>query len=336
MEFVISFDMRSPECGAPTAALYASALQMCQWADRLGLNCVGLGEHHGSDDGYLPSPIPFAGAIAGCTQRITIRPNVLLAPLYDPVKLAEDLSVLQWLSNSRLQVVIGAGYRPFEFQMFGTRREERKQGYLEAFEVLRRAWSGETFEYRGRIVKVTPQPPVAPPLLLGGSHPAVARRAARIADGFYPPGGENWQAYRTERVALGKSDPGAQFHELGPIFTHVTYRTEDAWERLMPHIRHCVESYAQWTVEAYGRAAGPFAAGVDMDALRSSGAYQVLTPKELVAQIKDMNACSTFILTPLLGGLDPGFAWESLGLFEREVWPEVKHLAAPLPIPGVD
>ncbi|MBW2726453.1 MAG: LLM class flavin-dependent oxidoreductase, partial [Deltaproteobacteria bacterium] len=167
MEFVISYDMRAPSFGAPAKELYAAALDQCAWADDLGFDVVGLGEHHGSDDGYLPSPIPMAGAIAGRTRRITIRPNVLLAPLYEPLKLAEDLAVLQYLSQGRLEVVIGAGYRPSEFQMFGKRREDRKELYMRAFEVLRKAWSGETFEYEGRKVNVTPVPDPAPKLLLG-------------------------------------------------------------------------------------------------------------------------------------------------------------------------
>jgi len=92
MEFVISYDMRAPAFGAPAKDLYAAALDQCGWADELGFDVVGLGEHHASEDGYLPSPIPMAAAIAGRTQRITLRPNVLLAPLYEPLKLAEDLA----------------------------------------------------------------------------------------------------------------------------------------------------------------------------------------------------------------------------------------------------
>jgi len=65
MEFVVSFDMRAPAFGAPAKELYAAALDICAWADELGFDVIGLGEHHASEDGYLPSPIPLAGAIAG-------------------------------------------------------------------------------------------------------------------------------------------------------------------------------------------------------------------------------------------------------------------------------
>jgi len=335
MEFVICFDMRAPDFGAPINELYRAALDMSNWADGIGFNAVALGEHHASADGYLPSPLPMCAAIAARTERVNIRSNVLLAPLYEPVKLAEDLSVVQLLSDGRLQVVIGAGYRPYEFQMFGTQRENRKERYLEVFDVLRSAWKGEEFDYKGRKVRVTPQPLSPPPLLLGGAHPAVARRAARIADGFFPPQGENWHVYREERLKLGKPDPGEKFHALGPIYTHVTRDVEAAWDTLLPHAVHCVESYSEWTVEAYGRAAGPFANGVNTDDLRNSGAYQVLTPENAVEMINSMDDVSTFILTPLLGGIDPAFAWEGLKLFEQEVWPKVKHRAADLPIPGL-
>jgi alkanesulfonate monooxygenase SsuD/methylene tetrahydromethanopterin reductase-like flavin-dependent oxidoreductase (luciferase family) len=326
MEFVISYDMRAPSFGAPARDLYAAALEQCAWADDLGFDAVGLGEHHGSEDGYLPSPIPMAGAIAGCTRQITIRPNVLLAPLYDPVKLAEDLAVLQYLSQGRIEVVIGAGYRPSEFQMFGKRREDRKDLYMRAFEVLRKAWSGETFEYDGRSVTVTPVPDPPPRLLLGGSHPAVARRAARIADGFYPPMGENWDIYRKACIELGKPDPGECFKALGPIYTHVSLDPDADWERIAPHAAHVVRSYADWTIEAYGRAAGPFANGIDLADLRASGAYQVLRPEAAIEMIRGLGRDRTFILTPLLGGLDPALSWEGLRLFEREVWPHVRDL----------
>lgn len=189
MEFVISFDMRAPDFGAHKHDIYNAALDMSAWADEIGFNVVSTGEHHAVPDGYLPSPLPMCAAIAARTKNVKIRPNVLLAPLYEPIKLAEDLSVVQLISNGRLQIVIGAGYRPYEFQMFGTRREDRKERYLEVFDVLRNTWKGEEFEYQSRKVTIRPQPESPPPLLLGGTHRAVARRAARIADGFFPPDG---------------------------------------------------------------------------------------------------------------------------------------------------
>jgi len=326
VEFVIAFDLRAPAFGTPTREIYAATLDMCAWADDVGFDVVGLGEHHASDDGYLPSPIPMIGAIGARTRRITVRPNVLLAPLYEPVKLAEDLAVAQYICAGRLEVVIGAGYVPFEFQMFGKRREDRKALYVNAIEVLKRAWTGEIFEYEGRTVKVRPIPDPPPKLLLGGSHPAVAKRAARIADGYYPPGGEHWAVYRKTCLELGKPDPGESCKTLGPIYTHVTPDPDGDWAKIAPHAKHVVASYSQWTTEAYGRPAGPFAKGVDPGDLRKSGAYLCLRPDEAIEQIRALGRDRTYILTPLLGGLDPALAWRGLRLFEREVWPHVRDL----------
>jgi len=323
MEFTISFDLRAPDFGAPVAELYAAALDQCAWADALGFDVVGIPEHHASPDGYLPAPLVFAAAVAARTRRIALRTSVLLAPLHDPIKLAEDAAVVQVLSGGRLRLGLGAGYRPSEFAMFGTQRSERRRRLSRAIEVLREAWRGEPFEYEGRRVVVTPVPEPPPPILLGGSHPAVARRAARVADGYFPPQGENWDVYRQECLALGKPDPG-ECLVLGPVFVHVTRDPDAAWRRIAPHAAHVVASYAEWTVEAYGRAAGPFAKGVSQEDLRSSGAYRVLAPDEAVALADELGPNAVYHFTPLLGGLDPAFAWESLRLFEDEVWPHVR------------
>ena len=326
MEFTVSFDLRAPGFGAPAAEIHAAALDQCAWADALGFDVVGIAEHHATDDGYLPSPLVFAAAVAARTSRISLRTSVLLAPFRDPVRLAEDAAVVQILSGGRLLLGLGAGYRREEFAMFGVRREDRKDLTLRAIEVLRAAWTGEPFELEGRHVRVTPVPDPPPPILLGGSHPAVARRAARVADGYFPPQGEHWDVYRDECLALGKPDPG-EGRRLGPVFVHVTPDPAAAWERLAPHVAHVVSAYARWTTEAYGRAAGPFAKGVALEDVRRSGAYRVVTPEQAIALADEIGPHGVYHFTPLLGGLDPGFAWESLRLFEREVWPEIRHRA---------
>jgi alkanesulfonate monooxygenase SsuD/methylene tetrahydromethanopterin reductase-like flavin-dependent oxidoreductase (luciferase family) len=323
MEFAISFDLRAPSFGSPARELYAAALDQCAWADELGFDVIGIAEHHATEDGYLPSPLLFAAAAAARTRRIALRPSVLLAPLYDPVKLAEDSAIVQILSGGRLRLGLGSGYRPAEFAMFGTRREDRKARTLRVIALLRKAWTGEAFEWEGRRVRVTPAPDPPPPILLGGSHPAVARRAAHVADGYFPPQGESWEIYRAECLAIGKPDPGEGLH-LGPVFVHVTRDPEAAWQRLRPHVEHVTASYAAWTREAYGRAAGPFAKGVSLDDVKRSGAYRVVTPAQAIALADELGPNGVYHFTPLLGGLDPEFAWQSLRLFEREVWPEIR------------
>ncbi len=329
MEFVISYDMRAPDFGAPARELYAAALDQVQWADDLGFDCVGLGEHHCASDGYNPSPLVLACAMGGRTRNIRLRTSVLLAPLYDPIKLAEDAAVTQLATGGRLVLGIGGGYRPAEFEMFGRRLEDRWRVIGETIELLRSAWTGEPFEWQGRRCRVTPKPDPAPEILLGGSSPAAARRAARIADGWFPPlDARLWKPYRDECLALGKPDPGA-YPRQGPIFLWISTDPEAAWTRLMPHLLHQLRSYSEWTVEAYGRPAGPYAAEITPETLRGSSAYQVLTPEQALALAEKLGDESVLYLSPLLAGIAPRLAAEMLDLYEREVHPHLRRSAGP-------
>lgn len=322
MELTLTYDLRAPDFGAPRTELYAAALDQVAWADDLGFDMVGLGEHHCAADGYNPSPLVLAGAMAARTRSIKLRTSVLLAPLYDPAKLAEDAAVVQVLSNGRLLLGIGAGYRPAEFATFGRKLEDRWRLMGEICEFLRLAWKGEPFTWQGRECLITPKPePFAPPILLGGSSAAAARRAAHIADGWFPPlDARLWQPYREECVALGKEDPG-EYPRHGPIFLWVSHDPDKTWQRLLPHIRHQLQSYNEWTVEAFGRRAGPYAGEMTPEAIRENPAYQVLTPEDTLRLAEQLGEHSVLYLNPLLSGIDPASSWEMLSVFEREVYP---------------
>src|SRR5438128_1573947 len=115
----IRFDMRSPAFGLPTSDLYEAMLDMAAFADSNAFTAIVVSEHHSSEDGYLPSPLIAASAIAARTSRIAITVAALLVPLYEPLKLAEDIAVLDHLSRGRVSYVVGVGYRPDECALFG-------------------------------------------------------------------------------------------------------------------------------------------------------------------------------------------------------------------------
>src|SRR5687767_1563233 len=116
----LRYDLRLPGADPQRRkAQYDAALEQCAWADNLGFGSVTISEHHGSPDGYLPSPIVFSTAVAMRTKNMFINLGALIAPLHDPVRLAEDLAILDLLSGGRLIVTIGAGYVEGEFEMFG-------------------------------------------------------------------------------------------------------------------------------------------------------------------------------------------------------------------------
>ncbi len=322
MELCLTYDMRAPSFGASRRELHACALDQVAWADELGFDVVGLGEHHCAEDGYNPSPLVLASAMAARSRRIRLRTSVLLAPLYDLPKLAEDAAVLQIISDGRLLLGIGAGYRPVEFAAFGRSLSQRWRAMGEVCEFLRLAWRGETFSWQGREVTVTPRPePFPPPILLGGSSPAAARRAAHIADDWFPPlDARLWQPYRDECLRMGKPDPG-EYPRQGPIFLWIAEDVESAWQQVMPHVLHQLESYAAWTREAFGAPAGPYAADITPDSVRRSGAYRVLTPEQALALAEELTSHSVLYLNPLLAGIDPAASWRMLRLFERAVLP---------------
>src|ERR1700687_4846707 len=139
----IRFDLRVPPFASAThAELYAACLDQCAWADHLSLDVVVLSEHHGVGDGYLPAPLTLAAAIAGRTKKIRINIAAVLVPLHDPVRLAEQLAVLDLASESRVSFVAGLGYRDEEFAMAGIDRKQRGKLLEEYIEVMRTAWTG--------------------------------------------------------------------------------------------------------------------------------------------------------------------------------------------------
>jgi len=206
-----------------------------------------LSEHHGVEDGYLPAPLVLAAAIAGRTQKIRISIAAVLVPLHDPVRLAEQLAVLDLASGSRTSLIAGLGYRPEEFAMAGVERAQRGRLLEEYVGVMRQAWTGEPFTWRGRTIRVTPKPASPPTVLVGGSTEKAARRAARLKSGFFPAIGDPRLAevYRAECERLG-FDGGFVHLPSGPGFVHVSDDPARDWARIAPHALYDAQTYASW------------------------------------------------------------------------------------------
>lgn len=304
------------------AERYAAALEMADFAERTGFFMINLSEHHGSPDGYLPSPLPVASAIAARTATIRIVVGAMVASFHDPLRLAEDIAVVDLLSPGRVEVGLTNGYVASEFELFGVPMNERARRTTRAVEVLKAAWTGEPFEYEGRTVQVTPTPstPGGPPIKLGGSTEAAARRAARIADGLMPSTPEIFEHYRDELRLLGKPDPGP-YPGGDTSIVHLAEDADAGWEELVPYAMHEVNAYGRWAVDA-GMATG-YDVFDDPDELRADGRYRVLTPDEMVEDLKEKGPFAFAMFHPLVGGLPPEIGWKSLHLLEHEVLPRL-------------
>ena len=320
MLFGLRFDFRNPDIAGTTMAdRYAAALDMAEWADRLGCVSIVVSEHHGSGDGYLPSPIPMLAAMSARTANVRFNIAALIAPFHDPLRLAEDLIVLDILSRGRVDLIVAGGYVHEEFAMFDVPMGERGKRVTEAVAVLRAAFAGKPFEYRGRTVHVTPAPfrPNGPSISLGGSSKPAAERAARIADGFVPSMPDVWDFYRDEVQRLGRPDPGPC-----PIGTNqVVALAEDpekGWEQMAPYFLHETNAYGTW--QAQDDVASPYHSVSDTDELRTTNQYRVISPAQFIEEQKD----SPFpfeLFHPLCGGMPIELAWSSLHLFENHVLP---------------
>jgi alkanesulfonate monooxygenase SsuD/methylene tetrahydromethanopterin reductase-like flavin-dependent oxidoreductase (luciferase family) len=320
----LRYDLRSPDVDPDIRAdLYETALEQIAWADRCGFDSVMLHEHHGAADGYLPSPIVMAAAAAARTTSIRIEIGALLIPLHDPLRLAEDLAVLDLVSRGRLTVVTGVGYVPDEYAMFGKDKSKRGAALDHGIAVLRQAWTGEWFEHDGRQVRVTPQPHQrpGPKIVVGGGSRRAAERAARLGDGFAPHLPEAWEDYRRALVALGRPDPGPMAPSSSR-FVHVSDDPERAWRDLAPYLMYEMNTYGEFAEKAQEETG--YSVVAHLEELRASPHYRIVTPAECIEMIEQLGPTGSFTLRPLAGGMAPDLSWASLRLFESDVLPYIR------------
>jgi alkanesulfonate monooxygenase SsuD/methylene tetrahydromethanopterin reductase-like flavin-dependent oxidoreductase (luciferase family) len=305
----------------------AAAVEQAAWADGKGFEAVLLPEHHASSDGYLASPFVLGAAIAARTSTIRLVLGAVLLALHNPLRVAEDAVMLDVLSEGRLTLAPGLGYAPSEFEMFGVPLADRARLVESGIRTLRAAFTGEPFEHEGRRARITPRPVQegGPPIYICGSVAASARRAARMGDGFFPSHAELRVTYLDECRKLGRA-PGDVVPLVPPMFVHVAEDPEKAWSRIAPHAVYEMTEYGRIAAEAAALTAmdSPYHQLPDADAVRGSGMYAVVTPEQCV-ELARRTAAEGVLLNfkPLMGGLSPDLAWESLELFVDKVVPEV-------------
>jgi probable F420-dependent oxidoreductase len=235
---------------------YRDTLELVRFAERLGFESAWVSEHHGSSDGYLPSQLALLAACAAITERMELGTSVILAPLHDPLRLAEDAAVVDQLSGGRLVLGLGNGWREEEFRMFGSSRAERGARTEETVEVLRRAWTGRRFSFEGRTlrydrVRVTPRParPDGLPIVLGGYERRAVLRAGRLAEGYIT----DESGPEEMRDSLALVDEGATGVGRDPASLTIVvlqnafaWRDGDPWQLIRGGVAHQLGTYAAW------------------------------------------------------------------------------------------
>ena len=322
-QFATRYDFRVPDADATTRQeVFARAVEQAAYVDTHGMDVLMVSEHHASDDGYLPSPLLVASAFAAVTSRIPITISALLVNLYEPVRLAEDIAVLDQLSSGRVSYTIGLGYRPEEYAMLGCPWSSRGADIEKVVEVLRLAWTGEPFSYEGRTVRVLPAPYRAPVLFYGGGSKAAARRAARLGLHFQPQVADPSlkELYQAECRAQGREPGYVMLPPGGPATVFCSEDPDRFWAENGQYFLAEARGYNAWHNEVTSLVRDP---SDTVEEMRARGVYVVLTPEDLIAKClsKEIRVVSSH---PLVGGLPEEPSFESMELICERVMPVVR------------
>jgi alkanesulfonate monooxygenase SsuD/methylene tetrahydromethanopterin reductase-like flavin-dependent oxidoreductase (luciferase family) len=287
VRFGYGFDFRNPAAWRrPYADVYAEHLEFIALTESLGFGGVWLAEHHGIDDGYLPSPLVVGAAIAARTTTMRISTGVALAPHYHPVRLAEDAAVLDVLSNGRTELAVGIGYLASEASAYGFDRRDRARISDELLQIVRRLLRGDTVTFDGEIfsiadARVTPTPVQEPiPLFVGAAKRAGRRRAARYGDGYIGRV-DNYPEYLEEVRACGRDERDARFVAMDDMWLLVSDDPERTFHEVAPHAYYQINAYAEWAAELDWSFPQ-----MDFETFTKSGILKVLTPDEAIALIR--------------------------------------------------
>ena len=333
MRFGLTTDFRNPPgSGKSTAQVYSEIIELFVWAEALGFDAAYVFEHHFADDDYISSPMVAATAIAARTKKMRIGPDVAILPLYDPVRVAEDGAVLDLISNGRLDLGVGLGFRAQEYAGHGVDFGQKASRANEALQIIRALWQGENVTFHGKHfniegARLSPRPVQQPnpPIWVGGFSRGAVRRAARYGDGYIGPTSNRaiYEMYLAELRAAGK-DPMRARVMGGDVWLIVADDPDRTFASYAPHLLYWFNAYSKWFEGTDTRPWSHFDSAKD---LLAHGLVNVVTPEAAVKLIRDRIVevpveMYNMMLSP------PGVALSevqtSLELFARKVMPNFK------------
>jgi alkanesulfonate monooxygenase SsuD/methylene tetrahydromethanopterin reductase-like flavin-dependent oxidoreductase (luciferase family) len=329
----------APAWRRPWPQYYSEQLAQIRAAEELGFDEAWLTEHHFAEDGYSPALFPIAAAIAATTKRIRIGTYLVLLPLHNAVRIAEDAATVDVISNGRFDLGVGQGYGPSEFAGYGVDRKARAGRLEEGIEVIRGAWTKENFAFKGRhydVEGITIMPPAVqrphPPIWIGAGAPKAIQRAGRMGCNFMGLGDPRAQQTYDDALRAAGHDPksfsAAQLH-----WTYVAPTTDQAWAEAQDHYHAMIRVYGKWIVEANDSPAAAAAIQNLPQPSKLRDAKGMLfnplfgNPNEIAARLNEsFRNCRTthLVLGMHLPGIAPERSQRSMELFAREVAPQLK------------
>jgi probable F420-dependent oxidoreductase len=313
---------------------YREALEEVERAEELGFDSVWMEEHHAVTNHYWPSPLTVLAGFATRTSRLLLGTDIVVAPFHHPVRLAEDVAMLDVMSNGRAVLGIAIGYKPDEFALYGVELERRGARFEEQLAIMKGLWMEERFAFRGAYYTVDgrlePKPITRPypPLWIGGWGELTLRRAATLADNWIPgPTADlarllkGQRAFLDHRRAAGRPQPPAEW----PLTRDVIIADSDRKARDLAE-EHIMVAYRR---EYAGGWRHPFidaSVATDLDRLMDDR-FIIGGPEQCIARIRrfvEQYGMTHLICRMFFPGMPHPHIMRGLELLAREVAPAFK------------
>jgi probable F420-dependent oxidoreductase len=313
---------------------YRQALEEVTRAEELGFDSVWMEEHHAVADHYWPSPLTVLAGFATRTSRMLLGTDIAVAPFYHPVRLAEDVAMLDVMSNGRAILGVAIGYKPDEFALDGVDLEKRGARFEEQLAIMKGLWTEERFAFRGAYYTVEgrlePKPITRPhpPLWIGGWGALTLRRAATLADNWIPgPTADLARLQRGKRAFLEHRQTAGRTEAIAewPLTRDVIIADTDRAARELAE-RHIMVAYRK---EYAGGWRHPFidaSIATDLDRLMADR-FIIGGPEQCVAQIRrfvEQYGMTHLICRTFFPEMPHAHIMRELDLLAREVAPAFK------------
>ena len=310
---------------------YREALEEVARAEELGFDSVWMEEHHAVENHYWPSPLTVLAGFATRTSRMMLGTDILVAPFYHPVRLAEDVALLDVISNGRMTLGIAIGYKPDEFALYGADLARRGARFEEQLRIVRGLWTEERLSFNGTYYTVEgrlePRPVTKPhpPIWIGGWGELTLKRAATLGDNWIPgPTADlprlvaGKQAFLDHRRAAGRTAPVTEW----PLTRDVIIAETDRKARELAE-EHIMVAYRR---EYAGGWRHPFidaSIATDLDRLMPDR-FIIGGPDECIRQIRrfvEAYGMTHLICRTFFPGMAHAHIMRELELIAREVLP---------------
>jgi len=338
MKFGFMEDFRNPvQWRRPFPEFYEAILAQIAHAEALGYDNVWLTEHHFTDDGYNPSLMPTAAAVAARTSTIRLGTFILIAPYQHPLRIAEDTACVDIFSDGRFDLGLGQGYSHYEFEALDIPRKERGPRLRESIELVERLFTEERVSHQGRFTTLndarlspTPVQQPHPPLWVGARAPKAIKYAAR--KGYHlmcTIGPDPAPLYIQTLQEEGRNPEDFNIAQLRMVYCAET--EEQAWEDTQDHLFHLMDFYQDILSEANDAEGDdrplPFTTPEEIRHSAFANLGMIGTPDQVAEKMETFcqeYKCTHFVMGTQFPGLDPEKANRSFELFAREIMPHFR------------